>query len=48
MVFGAVMMLDVVATLRGAATATLGGVAGTILGDVRLGVGHWAGQTYWW
>jgi hypothetical protein len=29
-----VMVLDVVATLRGAATATLGGVAGTTIGDV--------------
>jgi hypothetical protein len=45
LVFGAVMMLDVVATLRGATTATLVGVAGTTLGDVGLGVGHWAGQT---
>ncbi len=37
MAFGAVMVLDVVATLRGAAIATLGGVAGTTLGDVGLG-----------
>ncbi len=34
MVFGAVMVLDVVATLGGAAIATLQGVAGTNLGDV--------------
>ncbi len=37
MVFGAVMVLDVVATLRGAAIATLRGVAGTTLRDVGLG-----------
>jgi hypothetical protein len=37
MVFGAVMVLDVVATLGGAAPATLRGVAGTTLGDVGLG-----------
>jgi hypothetical protein len=34
MVFGAMMVFDVVATLGGAATATLRGVAGTTLGDV--------------
>jgi hypothetical protein len=34
MVFGAMMVLDVMTTLRGAATATLEGVAGTTLGDV--------------
>jgi hypothetical protein len=39
MVFGAVMLLDVVATLRGAATATLGGVEGTTFRDVGLGGG---------
>ncbi len=39
MVFGAVMVLDVVATLRGAAIVTLGGVADTTLGDVGLGGG---------
>ncbi len=33
-VFGAVMVLDIVATLGGAATATLRGVAGTTLRDV--------------
>ena len=38
-VFGAVMVLDVLATLRGAAIATLGGVAGTTLGDVGSGGG---------
>ncbi len=39
-VFGAVMVLDVVAILRGAAIATLGGVApGTTLRDVGLGGG---------
>jgi hypothetical protein len=37
--FGAVMVLDVVATLEGAVPATLGGVAGTTLGDVGLGGG---------
>ncbi len=36
MVFGAVMVLHTVATLGGAATATLRGVVGTTLGDVRL------------
>ncbi len=44
MVFGAVMVLDVVATLRGAATGTLGGVAGTTLGDVGLGGGGVLGR----
>jgi hypothetical protein len=39
MVFGAMMVLDVVATLRGAAIATLGGVTGTTLGDVGVGGG---------
>jgi hypothetical protein len=39
MVFGAMMVLDNVATLGGAATATLRGVAGTTLGDVGLGGG---------
>ncbi len=39
MVFGAVMVLDVVAILGGAATATLGGVVGTTLRDVVLGGG---------
>jgi hypothetical protein len=39
MVFGAVMVLDIVVTLGGAAIATLGGVAGTTLEDVRLGGG---------
>jgi hypothetical protein len=39
MVFGAVMVIDAVATLQGAATATLRGVAGTILGNVGLGGG---------
>jgi hypothetical protein len=34
MVFGAVMVLDIMTTLGGAATATLKGVAGTTLGDV--------------
>ncbi len=34
MVFGAVMVLDIVATLGGGATATLEGVAGATLGDV--------------
>ncbi len=48
MVFGAMMMLDVVATFGVAATATLGGVASTTLGDVGSGVRHWAGETYWW
>ncbi len=38
-VFGALMVLDIVATLRGAAIATLGGVAGTTLGDVGSGGG---------
>jgi hypothetical protein len=33
-VFGAVMVLDIVATLRGAATATLRGAAGTTLRNV--------------
>ncbi len=37
MVFGAVIVLDVMVTLRGAATATLGGLAGTTLGDVGSG-----------
>jgi hypothetical protein len=36
MVFGAVMVLDIVATLGGVAIATLGGVAGTTLGYVGL------------
>jgi hypothetical protein len=44
MVFGAVMVLDVVATLGGAAIATLRGVAGTTLEDVGLGGGALAGQ----
>jgi hypothetical protein len=44
MVFGAVMVLDIVATLGGAAPATLGGVAGTTLRDVGLGGGALAGQ----
>jgi hypothetical protein len=39
MVFGAVMVFDVVANFRGAAIATLGGVAGTTLGDVGSGGG---------
>jgi hypothetical protein len=39
MVFGAVMVLDVMATLGGAATATLGGAAGATLGDVGSGGG---------
>ncbi len=39
MVFGAMMVLDIVATPEGAAPATLGGVAGTTLGDVGLGGG---------
>ncbi len=39
MVFGAVMVLDVVATLGGAAIATLRGVAGTTLEDVGSGGG---------
>ena len=39
MVFGAVMVLDIVATLGVTATANLGGVAGTTLGDVGLGGG---------
>jgi hypothetical protein len=39
MVFDAVMVLDVAATLGGPAIAALGGVAGTTLGDVRLGGG---------
>ncbi len=34
MVFCAMMVLDIVATLRGAAIATFGGVAGTTLGEV--------------
>ncbi len=37
MVFGAVMVLDAVATLGRAAPATLGGMAGITLGDVRSG-----------
>jgi hypothetical protein len=40
MVFDAVMMLDVVATLGGAAPATLEGVASTTLGDVGSGGGE--------
>ena len=39
MVFGAMMVLDVMATLGGAAIATLGGVTGIILGDVGSGGG---------
>ncbi len=39
MVFGAVMVLDIVATLGVTATANLGGVAGTTLGDVGSGGG---------
>jgi hypothetical protein len=39
MVFGAVMVLDAMATLEGAATATLGGVTGTTLRYVGLGGG---------
>jgi hypothetical protein len=39
MVFGAVMVLDVVATFGGAATATLRGVAGTTLENVGSGGG---------
>jgi hypothetical protein len=39
MVFGAVMVLDIVATLGGAAITTLGGVASTTLGDVGSGGG---------
>jgi hypothetical protein len=39
MVFSAKMVLDVVATLGGAAPATLGVVAGTTLGDVGSGGG---------
>jgi hypothetical protein len=39
MVFGAMMVLDVVATLGGAAIAPLGGVAGTTLRDVGSGGG---------
>jgi hypothetical protein len=38
-VFGAVMVLDAVTTLEGAATTTLGVVAGTTLGDVGSGGG---------
>jgi hypothetical protein len=39
MVFGAMMVLDVVATLGGAAPATLGGAAGTTLGHIGSGGG---------
>jgi hypothetical protein len=39
MVFGAMMVLDIMATLRGAATAILEGVEGTTLGDVGSGGG---------
>jgi hypothetical protein len=39
MVFGAMMVLVVVATLRGAAIVTLGDVTGTTLGDVGSGGG---------
>jgi hypothetical protein len=39
MVFGALMVFDIVANLGGAAIATLGGVTGTTLGDVELGGG---------
>ena len=35
--FGAVMLVDVVATLGGAATITLGGAAVSTLGDAVLG-----------
>ena len=48
MVFGAVMVLDVVASLRGAEFATLGGVAGTTLGDLGSGGGALGSQTWWW
>jgi hypothetical protein len=44
MVFGAVMVLDVVATLGDAATGTLGGVAGITLRDVGLGGGGVSGR----
>ncbi len=39
MVFGTVIVFDVVATLRGAATTTLGGVAVSTCGAVGMGVG---------
>jgi hypothetical protein len=45
MVFGAVIVFNVVATLGGAAPTTLGGVAVSTVGAVGTGVGHWAAWT---
>ncbi len=43
---GVVIVFDVIATIQGAETATLGGGAVSTLGDVRRGgKGDWAGQT---
>ena len=45
MVFGDVIVFDVVATLGGTATTAFGGVAVSTLVAVGTGVGHWAART---
>jgi hypothetical protein len=45
MVFGAMIVFNMVATLGGVATTTLGGVAFSMHGAVGTGVGHQAART---